>query len=350
MRKTDIGSSLKVEGLKLLLSLILIVASALGVMFAAVADTSITDYIVFDGNTTTHIRSATQMIDTMLDENGINMINARYTVEDRGDYTAVTISRKPVVTIVSGEVELTAVVNNGTVGDTLERLGYEITENKLVTPSSDIWVYDGMKISVEDITYEYDTEEIVTPYETEYVDTEEEFLGTMSVITEGVPGKSEITYETMYVDGEFYRRSPCDISVVEEPENEVVARGTKEITYPENPEVIVDPENMTLTTSEGEVLEYSKVITMTATAYTYNSGANITSSGVPVQVGIVAALPSTLPQGTRVYIVSPYGNWEYGISVVGDKPGSDILDLFMETREECIEFGVRDALVYVIEE
>ena len=88
---------------------------------------------------------------------------------------------------------------------------------------------------------------------------------------------------------------------------------------------------------------------MTATAYTYTSGANITSSGVPAQVGVVAALPRTLPQGTRVYIVSPYGSWEYGVATVGDRPANDIIDLFMETYDECIQFGVRDALVYVLD-
>ena len=90
---------------------------------------------------------------------------------------------------------------------------------------------------------------------------------------------------------------------------------------------------------------------MTATAYTYssNSKMNITSSGVPVQVGVVAALPSTIKPGTKVYIVSAYGTWEYGVATVGDTPGRDIIDLFMETESECRQFGVKDALVYILD-
>ena len=84
---------------------------------------------------------------------------------------------------------------------------------------------------------------------------------------------------------------------------------------------------------------------MTATAY---YGGGTTSSGAPAQVGIVAALPGVIPAGTRVYIVSPYGSWEYGVAVVGDTPGINVVDLYMDTYEECIQFGMRDALVYIL--
>lgn len=107
-------------------------------------------------------------------------------------------------------------------------------------------------------------------------------------------------------------------------------------------------EGGTLTTPSGEQLSYSKCITMKATAYTYPPGA-ITSSGAPVQVGIVAALPSTLPPGTRVYIVTLDGQYTYGPAVVGDTPGSDIIDLFFDTLDECYEFGVRNAYVYILD-
>ena len=54
--------------------------------------------------------------------------------------------------------------------------------------------------------------------------------------------------------------------------------------------------------------------------------------------------------GTKVYIVSAYGDWEYGIAVVGDTgvKGNKI-DLFYNTYDECIQFGRRDAIVYILE-
>lgn len=342
-------SRIAYKGMKLLLSMLLIIAAALGVMFAAFAAVQVTDYVVMDGDDTVHIRAPMNEVDTILRENGFNMINATYTCEKRDDCIVINIDRKPVITVASAEKEITAVVDDGTVGETLEKLGFETGENDLVSYGYGEKVFDGMFITVEHITYEYDTQEEVLPYETEYVDNDKAYVGVDKVLTAGADGVRSITYESMYIDGVFADRSECAVSIEKAPVNEVISRGTKEVIYSDSASVTVDTEAKTLTTKDGEVLSYSKVLTMKATAYTYGSSGNITSSGVPVQVGVVAALPSTLPQGSRVYIVSPSGTWEYGIATVGDKPGSDIIDLFMETRSECMQFGVREALVYVIE-
>ncbi len=108
-----------------------------------------------------------------------------------------------------------------------------------------------------------------------------------------------------------------------------------------------------ITTSSGKTYSYSKVVNLTATAYSYDyqrPAYNTTASGVPVQVGVVACNPSTLPMGTKVYIVSAYGSWEYGYAVVGDTGcRAGIIDLFMESEDECNVFGVRDALVYILD-
>lgn len=90
---------------------------------------------------------------------------------------------------------------------------------------------------------------------------------------------------------------------------------------------------------------------MSASAYTTENSSNkVTASGEIARVGIVAADFSTLPMGTKVYIVSAYGDWEYGIAVVGDTgvKGNKI-DLFYNTYDECIQFGRRDAIVYILE-
>ena len=63
-----------------------------------------------------------------------------------------------------------------------------------------------------------------------------------------------------------------------------------------------DDGNGTVTTYSGKQLKYSKVVELKATAYTYSSNKkyNITASGAPVQVGIVAANKNTLKMGTKV--------------------------------------------------
>ncbi len=112
------------------------------------------------------------------------------------------------------------------------------------------------------------------------------------------------------------------------------------------------PENSNvITTSSGETLRYKQVLDMRATAYTYSyNGLDITASGAPVQVGIVSADFSVIPMNSRVYIVAADGSWEYGLAVVGDTGVSgNTIDLFFETKDECIIFGVKNAIVYVLE-
>jgi 3D (Asp-Asp-Asp) domain-containing protein len=261
----------------------------------------------------------------------------------------VTIHHYPVVTVICDGEEVTATVEEGTVYETLSSLNISLGEEDIVSPDGNDLVTDGMKITVSRVTYEYSYEEVEIPYETEYVTDNDVFIGIEETTTEGVNGTKKITYKTTYVDGVPEATDVYDEEVTIEPVNEVITQGTRQVGYTEALTASVDTDNKTITTETGETYTYSKVIKMTATAYTYYPGENITSSGVPVQVGVVAALPSTLPQGTKVYIVSPYGTWEYGFATVGDKPARDILDLFMEEYDDCIQFGVKDAMVYILD-
>lgn len=112
----------------------------------------------------------------------------------------------------------------------------------------------------------------------------------------------------------------------------------------------ISSENV-ITTLSGEQYKYKKVLNMTATAYTYaNNELDITASGVPVQVGVVAADFSVIPMNTKVYIAAADGSWEYGYAIVGDTGVSgNVIDIFLETEEECVVFGVKNAVVYILE-
>ena len=111
------------------------------------------------------------------------------------------------------------------------------------------------------------------------------------------------------------------------------------------------PSENVVTTMSGEQYVYTKAINMTATAYTYsNNELDITASGRPVQVGVVSADFSVIPMNTKVYIVAADGSWEYGYAIVGDTGvRGNTIDIFLETYDECINFGIRDAIVYILE-
>ena len=93
------------------------------------------------------------------------------------------------------------------------------------------------------------------------------------------------------------------------------------------------------------------MITGECTAY---SGGGICSTGVPAAVGRVAVDPNEIPYGTRMYVTSADGSYVYGYCVAADTGGfiytSDtVLDLYMNTESECISFGRRDMLIYILD-
>ena len=77
------------------------------------------------------------------------------------------------------------------------------------------------------------------------------------------------------------------------------------------------------------------------TAYTHTG--NPMANGQMPYVGAVAC--NSLPLGTVIYIEG-YGNF-----VVCDRGGmgGGIIDIFMNTYEECIQFGRRSANIYIVQ-
>ena len=70
------------------------------------------------------------------------------------------------------------------------------------------------------------------------------------------------------------------------------------------------------------------------------------------QYGVVAVDTRVIPLGTRLYIEAADGSWVYGSAVAGDTGGAirgNKVDLFFNTRQECLNFGRRTARVYILE-
>ncbi len=355
---------------------IVIVVCAITVIFAAVSGSKEIDYVISDGNTTIKLSSYSQSPESVLSEAGIEENIIDYQVDNMGDFVQITVHRPMTVTVVcDGHTTLTT-SESDTVASVLSKLNIILDSDDTLSHGLDEQVYDGMQITVSRVYTEYKTVITEIPNSTKYVDSPYLPYGTDKVITEGAVGTKETVYKGVYVDGILESFAVESQQITSEPVDTVIAHGTKGFSDNSESDTINQDNETSLNTTDytsdsistdafddnsdtgdeksvstfsGETLTYSEVLNMTATAYTYNSGANITYSGAPAQVGIVAALPSTLPQGTKVYIVAEDGSWEYGVAIVGDKPARNIIDLFMETYDECIQFGVRDALVYVLD-
>ena len=57
-----------------------------------------------------------------------------------------------------------------------------------------------------------------------------------------------------------------------------------------------------------------------------------------------------IPLGTKVYVVSNDGAYAYGFAIAEDTGvRGNSIDLYMETYDACIQFGVRDCTVYILD-
>ena len=153
------------------------------------------------------------------------------------------------------------------------------------------------------------------------------------VVTAGVAGEKVVTYRLTLRNGVEVSREKIGEEITRQPVDQVVNRGA-------GGEIVIN----------GQRYNYSQAMTMRATAYTTeNKSWKWTASGTVARVGAVAVDKSVIPLGSKLYIVAPDGSWCYGIAVAEDTGvrGNGI-DLFYNTYNECIHFGVRNALVYVL--
>ena len=76
----------------------------------------------------------------------------------------------------------------------------------------------------------------------------------------------------------------------------------------------------------------------------------VTATGTTVRLGVVAVDRRVLPLGSKVYVVSNDGMYTYGFAIAEDTGvRGNIIDLYMNTYDECIQFGVRDCTVYILD-
>ncbi|NLO46840.1 MAG: hypothetical protein GX111_00750 [Clostridiales bacterium] len=109
-----------------------------------------------------------------------------------------------------------------------------------------------------------------------------------------------------------------------------------------------------ITIASGETLAYTKILYCSATAYTTERQENkITATGTTARVGAIAVDPTVIPYGSKMYILSENDEWVYGYAVAEDCGGGikgNRIDLFFDTYDECMTFGVRNAIVYILDQ
>jgi 3D (Asp-Asp-Asp) domain-containing protein len=116
-------------------------------------------------------------------------------------------------------------------------------------------------------------------------------------------------------------------------------------------------------TSRGDVVRYSKVMNMRATAYTASyadtgkshgdPGFGVTYTGVKVRKGIIAVDPKVIPLGTRVYVEVAGSTPDYGYAVaadIGSAIKGDLIDLYFDGQATVNRWGCKRVKVYILDD
>ena len=283
-----------------------------------------------------------------------NVLIATAVSMSSGDDSVLQLEEGTPVIVHYLDAEIPATSKDETVSHLLSRLKIEPGPLDMVAVDS---TSEPVEITIGTQFVYYDTVEEVTESPIRYVDNN--ILPTWSeqIITQGQDGVHREVYEVVYENGQEVSRHLVE-SVDTEPTETVIERGTLENFAPNDAKVTNIVTNADgsgkLVLENGQEVTFSKTMTMKATAYTTGDPGvgTITASGSTVHLGTVGVDRSQLPFGTKMYIVSNDGAYTYGFSIAEDTGGAirkNRIDLYYYTYEECIQFGVRDCTVYILD-
>lgn len=291
---------------------------------------------IVDGENITRVRTIKGTPAEILAENNI-IVKDNDVVTQDGD--SIIIKRAlPVFITVAGEKRYFQTTEKN-VEQVLSAAGIEILENDEISPALGTPVTEHMEITVSRTITDTVVEEAEIPFETKTVKTAALAAGEKKVKTEGEKGTKTLTYEVAYKDGQEISRELISENITKQPQTEVVEVGEQEAR----------PVNTSTQVSRGGNIRSSKTIHVSATAYDIKGR---TATGVMTRPGIVAVDPRVIPLGTRMYITSPDGSYVYGYAIAADTGGAikgNTIDLYFETRAECINFGRRNMVVHILD-
>lgn len=238
-----------------------------------------------------------------------------------------------------------------TLSQLLERLDIQPSPLEMISVSFPDGAVD-VRIDSEFMFYEHIS--TVSEHEIIYRDNNRKPSWYEAVIQEGHDGEYTEVYEIIYQDGRQTIRQLIDV-VDEDPVPTIIERGTKK-NFANNDDAVAsitanNDGSGVITLENGETVTFSATRTMRGTAYT--SGGRVgtrTASGTTAQVGVVAVDRSVLPLGTKVFVMSNDGAYVYGFAVAEDTGvRGNTIDLYMNTSRECLQFGVRECTVYILD-
>ena len=367
------------------------------------------DVTVKDGERAQFVTTTEKTVMGVLEELDVTLAAEDEVIPSRiasvNDGMTIEVVRAKEIYIHKGDQVIPIKKASGTVREALRDAGFAASSDDEISAELDTPITDGQHIYFTDVRVEEEEALETLPFETV---KEEDFSlaeGTEKVAVAGQEGQRRTVTRIVYKnDAEVSREIVLD-EVTQQPVNEVVKVGTfsadsvsalmlnkldaahdgisealaatptptpkatpkktqqpastpKATPKPDNNETQVTPAPTPEPTptpedepvSGGDSLpggltqdQVARVANMKATAYTHTG--NQTATGTWPKVGTIAVDPRVIPLGTRVYVVG------YGYAVAEDTGGAikgNIIDLFMETENQCINWGRRNVTVYIL--
>lgn len=328
----------------LFLAMTFVVATCCGFAYATPNVVTITD----TDSAPVQIKTMDTNVGKILSKQGIILNEGdrvNYALTDEvGNDAVISIRRAMSVNIAYMGETKTYLTTEKEVLKVLAEQGIVVDEDDEVYPATYEEILEGDTITV----FARDSHNVTVQEEVAYSTTEIENAnlapGERVVIQEGRNGVNEYVYEIYYENGVEISRTLIKDEILSSPVEEIVECGPTSVW-----ELGVIPAS--------KPTNYSRVEVFTATAYDASPADNgpwagKTSTGMPLEYGVIAVDPRVIPYGTKMYIESVDGQYIYGYAIAGDCGGAikgNKVDLFFPSRSTCYSFGRRAVRIYFLD-
>ncbi|HSQ34244.1 MAG TPA: 3D domain-containing protein, partial [Peptostreptococcaceae bacterium] len=220
----------------------------------------------------------------------------------------------------------------------------KVNSKDLVSVGLDSKLEDDMTIKIIRVKESTITQTQGIPYEIKIEKDNELIKGKTVIEQEGKEGKRDLVYKLVYHDGKEVDKQLLKEYISMDPVDRIVKEGTKEkVVQVVSRGNVNRSSSRTNATSVSTQSEYSKEISVTATAYT---GGGTTSTGTQARWGVIAVDPNVIPYGTRVYIPQlkqTFVAQDTGSAIKGNK-----IDIYMDSKSQAISWGVKTITLYIL--
>lgn len=205
-------------------------------------------------------------------------------------------------------------------------------------------ITNGMNLNIDRVNeYHYTVEEAI-PFNVKETPTYSLPKGETNVVQQGQAGILQKEYVIRYENGVRISEEQVSENITQQPVDEIRETGLLDV----------------VATSAGNIAVRATHY-MQATGYDigYESCGKlpgdplygITATGIRATYGVVAVDPRVIPLGSKLFIQTTDGSYTYGYAIAADTGGAikgNRIDLCFDSRQEALNFGRRNVVVYVL--